>query len=195
MILFSLVVWLNAAAPAAVPPLRNGDIVLQASQSGMAESIRKATKSPYSHVGLVEVAKDGVYVVEAVSPVSRTAFAKWRKRGKGGHLTVMRPRLEALQLQAAVDAAKRELGKPYDVRYGWDDERIYCSELVVKAFERGAQVSYGQHVRLDQLALGAFEKALAVKLGVPLSREVVPPGSLASDPKLDVVFSDVVVVP
>lgn len=191
MIALALVLWVNAAAPAGVPPLKTGDIVLQASQSGMAESIRKATRSPYSHVGVVEVARDGVWVVEAISPVSRTEFAKWRRRGQGGRLTVMRPRLEAKQLQAAVDAAKRELGKPYDVRYAWDDERIYCSELVVKAFERGAQVTYGERVRLDSLELGAFEKSLAVKLGVPLSQEVVPPGSLASDPRLEVVFSDV----
>ena len=190
MIALALVLWVNAATPAGVPPLRTGDIVLQASQSGMAESIRKATRSPYSHVGVVEVAGDGVWVVEAISPVSRTPFAKWKRRGKGGHLTVMRPRLEAEQLRAAVEAAKRELGKPYDVRYGWDDERIYCSELVVKAFERAAQISYGERVRLDALELGAFEKSLAVKLGVPLSQEVVPPGSLAADPRLEVVFSD-----
>lgn len=191
MFALGLVLWVNAAAAVGVPPLKTGDIVLQASQSGLAESIRKATRSPYSHVGLVEVAGDGVWVVEAISPVSRTPFAKWKRRGQGGHLTVLRPRLEAKQLQAAVEAAKRELGKPYDVRYGWDDERIYCSELVVKAFERAAQVSYGERVRLDALELGAFEKSLAVKLGVPLSQEVVPPGSLASDPRLEVVFSDV----
>ncbi len=158
----------------------------------MAESIRRATRSPYSHVGVVEVGDDGVWVVEAISPVSRTPFAKWKHRGRGGHLTIMRPRVTPEKAAAAVAAARAELGKPYDVRYGWDDERIYCSELVVKAFERGAGVTYGQRVRLDALELGAFEKALAVKLGVPLSQEVVPPGSLASDPKLDVVFSDVV---
>jgi len=193
MILTALALWVNAASPAAVPPLdlRTGDIVLQASQSGMAESIRKATNSPYSHVGLVEVAKDGVYVVEAISPVTRTPFARWKRRGKGSHLTVMRPRLEPQQLQAAVDAAKRELGKPYDVRYGWDDERIYCSELVVKAYQRAANVSYGDKIALEKLKLGPFELAVAAKLGVPLTQEVVPPGSFAADPKLEVVFSDV----
>jgi len=191
MILIALVAWVNAATPAAVPPLKTGDIVLQASQSGMAESIRKATRSPYSHVGVVEVGKDGVFVVEAISPVSRTPFAKWKRRGKGGHLTVLRPRVTEEQAAAAVTAARSQLGKPYDVRYGWDDERIYCSELVVKAFQRGAGVTYGERVRLDALELGAFEKALAAKLGVPLSQEVVPPGSLASDPQLEVVFSDI----
>lgn len=191
MIAICLVAWVNAATPVSVPPLKTGDIVLQASQSGMAESIRKATHSPYSHVGVVEVARDGVFVVEAISPVSRTPFAKWKKRGLGGRFTVMRPRLEPVQAAAAVQAAKRELGKPYDVRYGWDDERIYCSELVVKAFEKAAHVTYGEKVRLDSLELGAYEKAVAVKLGVPLSQEVVPPGSLASDPQLEVVFSDV----
>jgi hypothetical protein len=192
MIALSLVLCVNAAAADAVPPLKTGDIVLQASRSERAETIRKVTRSPYSHVGIVEVADDGVYVVEAISPVSRTPFEKWKRRGIGGQLTVMRPRLDARQLQAAVESAKHELGKPYDSRYGWDDEKLYCSELVVKAFQRAAHVTYGARVRLDQLHLSFFEKAFAAKQGVPLSQEVVPPGTLAADPKLDVVFSDVV---
>jgi hypothetical protein len=192
MILISLVAWVNAAAPPPLPLLHTGDIVLQASQSGMADSIRKATRSAYSHVGLVEVARDGsLWVIEAISPVSRTPFVRWRKRGAGGHLTVMRPHLSAEQLAAAVASAKEQIGKPYDVRYSWDDEHVYCSELVVKAFERAANVTYGERVRLDSLELGAVERALALRLGVPLSQEVVPPGSLAADPKLELVFSDV----
>jgi hypothetical protein len=188
MFAFVLAVGLCAA-----PDLHSGDIVLQASRSDMAETIRRATHSPYSHVGLIDVAADGVYVIEAISPVSRTPFEKWKARGQGGHFTVMRPRLPAGQLTAAVNAARHELGKPYDTRYAWDDDYIYCSELVVKAFERAAHVTYGKKVRLDTLALGTFEKAIATRMGVPLSQEVVPPGTLATDSQLDVVFSDVVV--
>ncbi len=50
-------------------------------------------------------------------------------------------------------AAKKELGKPYDARYRWDDERLYCSELVVKAFARGAELSVGKQEVVKTLAL------------------------------------------
>ncbi len=73
-------------------PLQNGDVVLQASTSDRSALIRRASRSPYSHVGLVEVARDGVFVLEAVQPVSRTPLAAWVKRGEGGWVTVLRPK-------------------------------------------------------------------------------------------------------
>ena len=54
---------------------QNGDVVLQASKSERSALIRKASRSPYSHVGIVEVANDGVFVIEAIQPVSRTPCA------------------------------------------------------------------------------------------------------------------------
>ena len=56
-----------------------------------------------------------------------------------------------------VAKAKRELGKPYDARYRWDDEALYCSELVVKAFERGAGVTVGKQEVVKTLRLTEAE--------------------------------------
>ena len=134
--------------------LQNGDVVLQASTSERSALIRKASRSPYSHVGVVERAKDGVFVVEAVQPVSRTPLATWVKRGEGGWVTVLRPKgLDAAARKRVVAAAKKELGKPYDAQYRWDDERLYCSELVVKAFARGAGLSVGKQEVVNTLEL------------------------------------------
>src|SRR4051794_25660454 len=91
MLLISLTASVLAAASGGLPPLHSGDIVLQASQSGMSETIQRATASPYSHVGIVEVTPKGAFVIEAIDPVSRTPFERWRARGQGGHLTIMRP--------------------------------------------------------------------------------------------------------
>jgi hypothetical protein len=190
MLLITLTAGLLGTVPGALPPLHSGDIVLQASQSGMSETIQRATASPYSHVGIVEVTSKGVFVIEAIEPVSRTPFERWRARGNGGHLTVMRPHLSSEDITAALVSAKHELGKPYDTRYTWGDDRFYCSELVVKAFERGAHLTLGRKVSLDKLRLTPEERAVAELLGVSLSQEVVPPGSLADDPRLERVFSD-----
>jgi hypothetical protein len=168
-------------------PLQNGDVVLQASTSERSALIRKASRSPYSHVGLVEVAKDGVFVIEAVQPVSRTPLAAWAKRGEGGWVTVLRPKLDAKTRARVVAAAKKELGKPYDARYRWDDERLYCSELVVKAFARGANLSVGTQEVVKTLELSDEELALAAKLGISPSQTLVTPGSLVGDEAFELV--------
>jgi hypothetical protein len=157
----------------------------------MSETIQRATASPYSHVGIVEVTPQGAFVIEAIDPVSRTPFDRWRARGNGGHLAVMRPHLDAGAIKATLASAAHMLGKPYDTRYSWGDDKLYCSELVVKAFERGAHLSLGKKVRLDQLKLSEQERAIAELLGVPLNQQVVPPGTLAEDPHLECVFNDI----
>lgn len=162
--------------------VQSGDVVLQASTSERSALIRKASQSPYSHVGIIEVAKDGIFVVEAVQPVSRTPFSKWARRGEGGWVTVLRPRgLDLAARKRVVAAARKELGKPYDARYRWDDERLYCSELVVKAFARGANLSVGKQEVVKTLQLSDEELALAAKLGVSPSQTLVTPGSLVGD--------------
>jgi uncharacterized protein YycO len=42
-------------------------------------------------------------------------------------------------------------GKKYDIYFGWDDQRIYCSELVWKIYKRGANIEIGKLQRLKIL--------------------------------------------
>lgn len=176
-----------AGAPQVVD-FHSGDVVLQASKSQRSALIRKASRSPYSHTGVVEVAKDGVFVIEAVQPVSRTPLATWAKRGEGGKVTVLRA--TDVDGERVVAAARQFLGRPYDAKYRWDDERIYCSELVVKAFERGASRSVGRHEQVKDLALSADELAMAARLGVVPEQTLVTPGSLVDDAQFTVVATN-----
>jgi uncharacterized protein YycO len=173
------------------PRLKTGDIVLQTSTSKMSKPIREATHSPYSHVGLVEVSPDGVFVIEAINPVSRTPFAQWRKRGEAGKITV--ERLKSLSPETAsrvLDVAKGWLGRPYDVRFSKGDGALYCSELVTRAFEEGAQVTVGARQKLSTLDLSPADLARAKALHVSIDQEVITPASLAADEKLEQVASD-----
>lgn len=185
---------LVAAAPGPrvdVSSLKTGDVVLQTSTSSRSELIRRASNSPYSHVGLVEVAPDGVYVIEAIHPVSRTPIARFRRRGEGGKLTVLRAKgASAEALSKVVAEAKSHLGTPYDARYRWDDQRLYCSELVAKAFARAAELHVGRFETVKSLRLGPAERALAPKLGIDLEQLLVTPQSLREDAAFEVVASD-----
>ncbi|ATB50694.1 YiiX family permuted papain-like enzyme [Corallococcus macrosporus] len=192
-------VWLGALNAAAAPReglearLQTGDIVLHTSRSSQSRAIQKATQSPLSHVGMVEVTEDGAWVVEAVQPVQRIRFSKWKARGLKGGILVLRPQaLTAAQRQRAVTSAKAHLGKPYDWRFGWGDEAMYCSELVRKAYAQGAGVAYGKMERLDSLRVKGLEQQLRERYGkrVPLDLELVTPASIAADVRLEVVHSD-----
>jgi uncharacterized protein YycO len=142
-------------------------------------------------VGLVEVASDGVFVIEAVQHVSRTPWKRWRSRGVDGKVMVLRQRdASADALAAVVRAAKAELGKPYDARYRWDDERLYCSELVAKAWANGMGLTIGRQQTVSSLALSKADLALGRSLGIDPEQTLLTPQSLADDPHFAVVSSD-----
>jgi uncharacterized protein YycO len=171
--------------------LQTGDVLLQTSRSSRSLLIQRASRSKYSHVGLVEVTPHGIYVVEAIAPVSRTPLAAWAARGVGRAVTVLRPKgLDAATRGRVLAEASRHLGKPYDARYRWDDETLYCSELVVKAFERGAGVVVGRQQRVAELALAPPERALVKRLGGNDSQILVTPGSLDGDEHFELLARD-----
>lgn len=170
---------------------KDGDLILHTSTSSQSAAIRLATHSVYSHVGLIEVAEDGVFVIEAVQPVKRTPIGRFQARGLQQRWTVLRdPTLTAEQRASIVAEARRHLGKPYDFKFGWDDESLYCSELVRKAFARGAGKSIGRMQRLAELDLKLVKPALEGRYGkgaVPMTLELITPAALAEDATLEVV--------
>jgi hypothetical protein len=191
----SLLAHTAAAAPRPLEgDLRTGDLVFHTSRSQQSAAIQAATGSPLSHVGLVEVTPAGVFVVEAVQPVKRVPFAKWKARGVNGRILVLRPeQLPEDKRVAAVREAKRHLGKPYDWRFGWDDQALYCSELARKAYSAAAGVDYGKMERLGTLDVKKLGPALQQRYGgkVPLDLELITPASLAADERLTVEHTDI----
>jgi cell wall-associated NlpC family hydrolase len=176
-------------APVGEPELRTGDVVFQTSRSRQSAAIQRATRSPWSHVGIVERTPKGVFVLEAIQPVSRTPWERWRRRGTDGRVRVMRARtLDAAAAASVVVAAKRFLGRPYDPWFRWDDGAIYCSELVAKAFERGAGIVLGQRQSVGELAIEGLEAELRRRFGgIPSDLVLVSPASIAEDADLEVV--------
>jgi len=141
--------------PTQVDPaaLQTGDLVFHTSRTPQARAIVWATASPYAHVGLIDRSGDAVHVVEAVQPVKRTPWAAWRARGLGGHVTVMRHRdLDEARGRAVIAAAKRHLGRPYDLYFTPGEDRIYCSELVALAYA-SIGVTLGESTPARELGL------------------------------------------
>jgi cell wall-associated NlpC family hydrolase len=172
--------------PPSADALETGDLAFHTSRSAQSKGIQAATRSPWSHVGLVEVAPDGVFVLEAVGRVSRTPWRDFAARGERGEVLVLRPRsLGAAARERVLAEARRHLGKPYDAAFGWGDERLYCSELVWKAYARGARLELGRRERLGDLHVRGLDRELQARFGrVPRELVLVTPASLAADPRL-----------
>jgi hypothetical protein len=196
MLLAPLLALLVAATP--LPAVRDGDVVFQTSSSSQSAAIQRATRSPWSHMGIVFL-RDGVpFVYEAVDPVRATPLARWVARGVVGRVVVKRLRDAGTVLTPdAVRALRREterfLGRRYDLAFGWSDDRIYCSELVWKAYDRalGRQVGRLQRLRDFDLEEPLVKRKLKERYGarVPLDEPVISPGAMFASEELVAVES------
>lgn len=70
----------------------NGDIIFQTSSSGQSSAIQIATKSQYSHMGIIYLEAEKPWVYEAGGTVTLTPLESWTARGMEGHFVIKRLR-------------------------------------------------------------------------------------------------------
>lgn len=176
------------------PPFRDGDVVFQGSMAGQGAAIAQATRSPYTHCGIVFLEKGAPVVWEAVGPVKRTPWKEFVRRGAGGHYVVKRlsAPLDAPRIDALKERGGALMGRPYDIHFQPDDERIYCSELVQKMY-RAAGIAVGREDRFCDMDLEApIARELLVERferKVPCESMVITPAALFRSPMLFTVDS------
>ena len=178
--------------------LHNGDLIFHTSKSQQSRAIQLATRSPYSHCGMVCQQNGEWMVLEAVQPVKFTTLRKWIIRGEGDHYVVKRLRdadkaLTPQVWQRMMAAGKSMLGRDYDLTFGWSDDRIYCSELIWKVYEQGLGRKVGQLQQLRDFDLSnpAVKAKLTERYGndLPLDETVISPVSIFNSPELVTVLS------
>ena len=164
--------------------LRDGDIIFHESRSSQSQAIQLATKSRYSHMGILYRDNGRWYVYEAVQPVKLTRFDEWTRRGKDGHYVVKRLRrgLTRDALSRMREAGVRYRGRNYDLYFEWSDERIYCSELVWRIYKRGANVEIAKLQQLRELDLShpAVQQKMRERYGtrIPRNEPVISPAAV-----------------
>jgi hypothetical protein len=173
--------------------LRDGDIIFQTSKSGQSLAIQRATNSPYSHMGLVVFRDAKAFVFEASATVRFTPLKAWIDRGDGHHYVVKRLRdadglLTPEVLEKARVAAGTLQGRKYDLTFEWSDDRMYCSELVWKVYQRALGVEIGELQKLRDFRLDdpAVRAKLRERYGrnVPLDDPVISPAAMFAWPGL-----------
>lgn len=176
----------------AAPKLLDGDIIFQTSRSAQSEAIQQATRSRYSHMGLIFLRDGHPFVLEAVSTVRDTPLSEWIARGKDQHFVVYR--LNKSRALSPEDSARLRkvgeslIGKPYDLTFEWSDERIYCSELVWKVYNKALGLKLGALARLKDFNLDApaVRKKMKERYGnhPPYDEIVISPEAILSSPLL-----------
>lgn len=179
-----------------ITKLKDGDIIFQTTESRQCKAIQLATKSVYSHVGILFQRNSEWMVLEAVQPVKYTPLKKWVANGKNGHYVVKRINhrdslLNNKVLKKMKQIGKGYVGKNYDIYFGWSDDKIYCSELVWKMYKNGAKVEVGkiQQLKDFDLSEGIVKEIVEERYGddIPWEEKVISPASIFNASNLSTV--------
>lgn len=166
---------------------QDGDIIFQISQSAQCKAIRIATKSKYSHCGIIYKHDGKYYVYEAVQPVTITPLNNWIKRGEKNHYVVKRLKNADEVLTPHVIQKMKQIGegfynKNYDLTFEWDDSRMYCSELVWKMYKRAANIQVGKLGKLGDFDLShpIVQAKVKERYGnnIPMDETVISPQAI-----------------
>ncbi|HJW32037.1 MAG TPA: YiiX family permuted papain-like enzyme [Holophagaceae bacterium] len=179
-------------------PWREGDVLFQTSRSNQSVAVQSATHSKWSHMRLLFRRHGRWVVLEAVQPVKYTVLDAWIRRGEGGHVEAKRlkasvKRLSSPEVAKLQREGERFLGRPYDLTFEWDDRRIYCSELVWKAYDRALGLKLGKLQTLAEfdLTAPAVQRKMAERYpkGMPRGMSVISPQAMYDAPELETAWS------
>jgi uncharacterized protein YycO len=176
--------------------IKSGDLIFQTSLSGQSKAIQLATNSKYSHCGLIYKDGNDYFVFEAVQPVQRTPLDKWIARGQDGKYVIKRLKNADEVLTPGTLAKMKQVGdkfngKNYDLTFEWSDDKIYCSELIWKIYERGAGIEIGKLQKLSEFDLtnDAVKNKMGERYGdnIPKDEIVISPASIFDSELLTIV--------
>jgi uncharacterized protein YycO len=179
--------------------VKSGDIIFQTSQSSQSKAIQLATKSKYSHMGIIYKNGGHFYVYEAVQPVKLTPLKNWINRGKNGHYVIKRLKNADEILTNSILTKMRKTGeqfkgKPYDIYFEWSDDKIYCSELVWKIYKQSTNIEIGQLEELSEFDL--TNKIVQAKMkerygeNIPMDEKVISPAAMFNSDKLETIYQN-----
>ena len=165
----------------------NGDLIFQTSKSPQSNAIQLATKSKYSHCGIIYKIDGNFIVFEASSKVKKTPIKKWIESGKD-HIYVVKRLKNASEILTSATLEKMKLinnkfyGKNYDSTFEWTDKKIYCSELIWKIYYQATGIQIGKLKKLKDFDLTSLKvkQIMAKRYGVkiPLNNTVISPDDI-----------------
>lgn len=128
---------------------QNGDLIFHTSRSNQSQAIQIATNLKYSHMEIIYQEGNEFYVYEGIQPVKTTKLNDWISREKNGKYVVKRLKnsksvLTKQWIEKMKLTGEKYLGKDYDLKFEWSDNKIYCSELVWKIYKEAFNIEIGK---------------------------------------------------
>ncbi len=168
--------------------LQEGDLVFQDTGGRQGAAVRAATNSPYTHCGVVFKEGHKFYVFEALQPVCVTPLEKWKRRSRIFYAMRLKDPspITAEAIKKARTWAKMQIAKPYDLKFQWDNESLYCSELVWKLYHKALGIQLCKTNRFQHYFLKKPEvKSIIIQrygseTALPKNEPVVAPSDLAN---------------
>ncbi len=185
--LYILIVSVLFAKENAEAEIKDGDIIFQTSTSMQSKPIQLATKSKYSHCGIVYKNGNNLFVYEAVGPVKLTPIKEWIARGKNNSYVVKRLKNAEKIITPTVLIKMKQVGnqfkgKPYDDTFEWSNRRMYCSELVWKIYQQAAGIEIGKLQKLKEFDLSDIRVKQIIKdrfhNKIPTEEIVISPAAI-----------------
>lgn len=109
---------------------KEGDIIFQISKSKQSPFVQFATGSVWSHCGIIIVKNNHFYVLEASNVVKLTPLDTWINRGRFKITTYRRIFNKPIKINYS-----KYLGQPYDLAFKFNNNKMYCSELVYTIYK------------------------------------------------------------
>jgi hypothetical protein len=124
---------------------KQGDLLFQNIDCGpLCDAIEQVTfgrdSLKFSHIGLVYIKQDSVYVIEAIGiAVTITSYPNFKKRSTNPlYLGRVKPEHQHL-IDSAISFAIKQISVPYDESFLYNNQKYYCSELIYDAFKSSNQ--------------------------------------------------------
>lgn len=151
---------------------KEGDIVFQISKSKQAPYIQLATASPWSHCGIIIEKGNQLYVLEASNVVKLTPLFDWLDKGRFGVFEYRRVVDKPIKIQY-----KKYLGRPYDLAFKLNNNKMYCSELVYVIYKEQLGIELCKPRKVSSYHTFGLSK-LMKKRGISPNQLVVAPSDL-----------------
>ncbi len=191
-----------------MPPLETGDLILQSHKDIAAWPVSIASQSRFSHIGIIVRKTDGTLrVLDSSGSVGERDLEQWINLGHGRQFEVYRDtRLTPLQKAQLVNAAHTYDGMPYDYVFLFDNDSLYCSELVYNAY-RDIGVNIGKVQKISSLKVNNPVTEWLIKKRwrmhpkckdlnyaacrkLVMNQELITPGSIADDKNVQLIYSN-----
>lgn len=191
--LFSKFLPAGKAGKKTEPALKSGDIIFIVNPSGQGKAIQLATKSKYTHVGIVFIENGKTYVYHAVEPVIKSKLKDFVAMSADGNYSIKRLKDQTLLTEKVLEQMRTEatqkLGIHYDLGFNWGDDELYCSEYVWKLYENALKIELGKLRPLKEFDLShpAVQKIMKERYGnnIPYDEKMISPSDMYNSTLLE----------